>query len=293
MNKKHVLLENGETIHYLEQGNGPTVLILIHGNLSSGVYFKPLLEKLPENIKVYAPDLRGFGDSSYHQQISSLKELALDVKLFMDQLQISQAHLLGWSLGGGVAMEFAALYPEAINSLILMNSTTHKGYPIFKKDATGKPVIGEVYQSSQELANDPVQVKPMIDAINAKNGAIIKYVYDLLIYTNNKPNEEDYQLFIAETLKQRNLADVDYALATLNMSNQPNFYRQGDNTISNIKCPVLHFWGINDKTVLEYMVLENINALENSKYVRFEDCGHSPIVDKLDELTKEILAFIQ
>jgi len=292
--KKNVLLANGETLSYLEHGSGPKTLILLHGNLSSSVYYQPLLQRLPLDLHTIAIDLRGFGDSTYHARVGSLKELAADVALFMDALKITKAAICGWSLGGGVAMEFAAAFPQKTTKLILIDSTTHKGYPIFKKNAAFQPQIGVPYASAEEMANDPLQVKPVTDAILAGNAAFMAYIYDLTIYSNRKPLPEDNKVYIAETMKQRNLADVDFALACLNMGVEPNFYRPGADTMKNIKCPVLHFWGTLDKTVPEYMVLDNIKALEKqSRYVKFEDCGHSPLVDKPDELTAAILNFIQ
>ncbi|HBT59441.1 MAG TPA: alpha/beta hydrolase [Acholeplasmataceae bacterium] len=294
MGKKYIELKNGETYAYLEKGSGDNVLILIHGNLSSGLYFKPLMDRLPDDIHVFSLDLRGFGDSSYQNPYHSLKELATDVKLFMSALKIEKASIAGWSLGGGVAMEFASIHHSSIDKLILINSTTHKGYPIFKKDESNAPIFTMGYKDKDEMAKDPVQVKPMLEALATQNKFFMSYVYDLTIYSNHKPTQEDNDLYIKETLKQRCLVDADWALANLNMSDIPNLYHKGDGTIKQIKAPVLLFWGAMDKTVPEYMVLDNYNALKNqSKYIRFESCGHSPLVDKPDELKEEIYDFIK
>lgn len=293
MNKKTVVLPNQETIAYLEQGSGNQHLLLIHGNFSSSVYYLPLLKHLPKNLHVIAPDLRGYGDSSYHQRFCSLKELAGDILALMASLQIKKAVIAGWSLGGGVAMEFAAMHPEMTEKLILINSTSHAGYPVFKKDETGKMKVGEIYQSADEMASDPIQVKPLLDALAAKNAAFVKYIFDLTIYTVNKPLEADNELYIQESLKQRNLPDADYALATLNMGNGHNFYRQGDNTIGHVTMPTLHIWGDKDITVPELMIQANIAGIKGkSTYIRYENCGHSPLVDKPEELTKNIVDFI-
>ncbi|MFH0767594.1 MAG: alpha/beta hydrolase [Bacillota bacterium] len=94
-------------------------------------------------------------------------------------------------------------------------------------------------------------------------------------------------------MKQRNLIDADWALANLNMSDIHNFYNAGTQNINKIKCPVLHTWGTKDIVVPEYMVKENIKALEkNSTLIVYENCGHSPLVDVPDQLTKDILKFI-
>ncbi|HKL61330.1 MAG TPA: alpha/beta hydrolase [Acholeplasma sp.] len=294
MGKKYIELKNGETYAYLEKGTGDKVLILIHGNLSAGIYYKPLMDRLPDDVHAYALDLRGFGDSSYLNPFNSLAELATDVKLFMNQLKIEKATIVGWSLGGGIAMEFASRHQKSVDKLILINSTTHKGYPIFKKDDSNAPIFTQGYETKEKMATDPVQVKPMLEALATQNKFFMSYVYDLTIYTNHKPQQEMNDIYIKETLKQRCLVDADWALASLNMSDTPNLYQKGDNGIKHIEADTLMFWGALDKTVPEYMVLDNYNALKpKAKYIRYESCGHSPLVDKPDELTEEILKFIK
>jgi len=106
MEKRQIVLKNGEVIHYLEQGQGSQTLVLIHGNFSSSLHFSPLLERLPKDIKVLVPDLRGYGDSSYFRRITSLAELAEDVYLFMQAKLIKKAFVVGWSLGGVILKLF-------------------------------------------------------------------------------------------------------------------------------------------------------------------------------------------
>ncbi len=294
MKKRQIVIKNGEVIHYLEQGQGPKTILLIHGNFSSGMHYTPLIERLPKDYKVIAPDLRGYGDSSYYRRISSLADFADDIKLLMDAKQIENAYIVGWSLGGGVALEFAAKYPKSVLKMILINSTTHRGYPIFKKGENGQFLVGQVYQSPEELATDPIQVVPLLNAQKDKNFPLMSFIFDQTIYTVKKPSAEDNTIWINESLKQRNLIDADWALANLNMSDQHNFYNAGTQNISKIKTEILHTWGDKDIVVPQYMVLENVKALEKySKLKVYPNCGHSPLVDVPDELTKDILDFIK
>lgn len=293
MEKQFVTLNNGETYAYIEQGKGNKYLLLVHGNVSSSVYYKPLLERLPDDIHVFAMDLRGFGDSSYERPIESLKDFADDLYLFMEKLDIPKADVLGWSLGGGVVMEFAVKYKDKLDKLILLNSASHKGYPVFKKDENNQMLIGQIYESKEAMAKDPVQVLPLLMAYQTKNIDLLKTIYNMTIYNINKPNDEDFNLYIEETLKQRNLVDVDYALANLNMSNQSNLYADGDNTIKDLQAPTLIIWGTHDLTVPEMMVKDNVDAIPNNTLVKFDQCGHSPLVDKPDKLTETILNFIK
>ncbi len=293
MEKRQIVLKNGEVYHYLEQGQGDQVIILIHGNFSSSLFYTPLLERLPKNVRVLAPDLRGYGDSSYYRRIKNLSDFAEDIHLFMRAKEIDKAHIIGWSLGGGVALEFAAAYPTKTERVVLINSSTHKGYPIFKKNEKGLPQVGQTYISPEEMGEDTIQVKPLLEAQKNGNFDFIKLIFDMTIYTVNKPSEEDNKLWINESLKQKNLIDADWALANQNMSSVHNFYNAGTNSISKIKAKILHTWGKQDITVPEYMVLDNFNALkEHSTLVVYDQCGHSPLVDAPDKLAEDIIKFL-
>ena len=293
MEKRQIVLKNGEVYHYLEQGNGERVLLLIHGNFSSSLFYKPLLERLPNDVKVLVPDLRGYGDSTYYRRIKSLNDFAEDLKFFMEGKGIKIADIIGWSLGAGVALEFAASHPEMTNKVVLINGSTHRGYPIFKKDDKGVPQVGQAYLSPEEMGEDPIQVKPLLEAQKNKNFDFVNMIFDKTIYTVNKPNEEDNKVWINEALKQRNLIDADWALANQNMSSSHNFYNPGTNQISNVKAHILHTWGKQDITVPEYMVLDNYNALKKiSKLVVYDQCGHSPLVDVPDNLANDIKQFL-
>lgn len=294
MEKRQVVLKNGEVISYLEQGIGEKTILLIHGNFSSSLHYTPLLKRLPKDIKVLAPDLRGYGDSSYYRRITSMIDFADDIYQFMQAKLIKKAFVVGWSLGGGVALELAAKHPEAVEKLVLINSTTHQGYPIFKKNEQGIPMVGQVYSSADELGQDLIQVVPLLHAQKNNDFNVMSFIFDKTIYTVNKPSVEDNKLWINESLKQKNLIDADWALATLNMSDVHNFYNAGNQNILKIKCPVLHTWGKKDIVVPEYMILQNVKALEKLSTLKiYENCGHSPLVDVPDELTHDILNFIQ
>ena len=292
MDKKKVVLPNNEEYFYLEVKNDHPALILIHGNMSSSIHYLPLIERLKDQFHIYAMDLRGFGDSSYLTPIETLEDFAEDIKLFMDELDIPNANIAGWSTGGAIALKFASKYPKKTNKIVLIESASYRGYPIFRKDENNQPIIGEYYKSKEELANDMVQVLPMKFAFENKDSNTVKAIWEALIYTNHIPDIETYNLYIDETIKQRNLIDLDYALTTFNMSNFSNGMNNGDGTITKVTQPVLSIWGDQDKVVLEYMIDETIEALKDSKKVVLKDSGHSPLTDKPDELANEINNFL-
>ena len=272
--KKFVELGNGEKYAFIETGKGAP-LLLIHGNMSSGVHFSPILPALAEKFHCFAPDLRGFGDSSYNKPFGSLKELAGDVKLFADRMGLKEAYA----------------EPQFVKAVFSIEGASHKGYPIFKKDEKGMPIVGSLYSSPDEMGEDPVQVKPVSLAFAAKNFQATDALWKATIYVVNKPSQKDNEILINETMKQVCLNELDWSLANINMSDSPNFYQKGDDTIKNVVCPCAFTSGELDMVVPRYMVMENVNAVKNSKLLAYEKCGHSPLVDCPDRLIKDITEF--
>ena len=62
-------------------------------------------------------------------------------------------------------MQFTANHPTFVEKLILVESVGMKGYPIFKKDINGQPIVSSLVKTKEEIAQDPVQIAPVLDAI--------------------------------------------------------------------------------------------------------------------------------
>lgn len=294
LTKKTIKIANGETLAYIEEGNPKNkTLLLVHGNFSSGMHYYRAIKNLSPEFHIIAPDMRGFGDSSYNNRISTLKELGDDLILLLDALKIDKAFVLGWSLGGGVVMEMAAHHPDRVEKLVLVASTTHRGYPVFKKDKNMQQILGEVYESPEEMGTDPVQVLPLLTAQKNQDFEAMSQAYQAMFLV--EPEEEEKEMMIKEALKQVNLIDADWAISTINMSDKPSAYNKGEGTITQIKCPVLHLWGMKDLWLApEYMTLDNYTALKSqSTIIRYTECGHIIFIDKEEESTKDIIKFLK
>lgn len=104
--------------YYQEKGEGEA-LILLHGNGENSDYFSDQIEEFSKYYHVYALDTRGHGRTPRGDQPFTIRQFAQDLLEFMDEHQIQQAHLLGFSDGGNIALVFALEYPERIHKLIL------------------------------------------------------------------------------------------------------------------------------------------------------------------------------
>ncbi len=293
MDKKTITLNHGETLAYVERGDVKNpVLLLLHGNMSAGSHFEPVFEGFEKHFRIIAPDLRGFGDSTYHTPIESLDDFAEDVRQLMDELHIYDAHVAGWSTGGGVAMSLAADHPERVKTLVLIESAPHTGYPVFKKDENMQPVIGDIYKTKDEMAQDPVQVKPIADALERGDEAFMRMLWQNGIFNVSTPDEGMFTRFIAETMKQRNLVDVDWALMTFNISDAYNGLVEGDGRIKNITMPVLAFHGEKDLVIPRGLFDALVATLKHVEPVIWENGSHAPLVDDPQRFIDTVTAFL-
>ena len=103
---------------YLEQGDGEP-LILLHGNGESSDYFKHQMPVFSQRYHVFAVDTRGHGQTPRGTEPFTLSQFADDLRDFLDAQGIAQAHILGFSDGGNIALLFALRYPERVKTLIL------------------------------------------------------------------------------------------------------------------------------------------------------------------------------
>lgn len=120
---------NGVALHYEITGQGEP-LILIEGlGTATWLWWKQVPE-LSRRFRVVAYDLRGSGWSDKPDEPYSIPMFADDLARLMDALRIKQAHVLGISLGGYVAQEFAIRYPHKVKRLILCSTSTNGPHAI-------------------------------------------------------------------------------------------------------------------------------------------------------------------
>lgn len=112
---------HGHRVGYRSGGSGP-VIVLVHGMAGSSETWRSVLPTLAERFTVIAPDLVGHGASEKLRGDYSLGAFASGVRDLMLALGHESATVVGQSLGGGVAMQFAYQFPERCERLVLVSS---------------------------------------------------------------------------------------------------------------------------------------------------------------------------
>lgn len=121
MDEIRTVLLHGHQLSYLDQGHGPAVLF-VHGLLGSRHTWAAVTQRLVADHRVIAPDLFGHGDSAKPVGDYSLSAHAASLRDLLDRLEIDRVTVVGHSLGGGIAMQFAYLFPDRVDRLVLVSS---------------------------------------------------------------------------------------------------------------------------------------------------------------------------
>lgn len=105
-------------------------VVFVHGNVSSSLFWQPIMLGLPAEVDAVAIDLRGFGASETLpvDATRGVRDFSDDVASVIDALGLGAVHLVGWSMGGGVVMQLLLDRPELVASLTLESTVSPYGF---------------------------------------------------------------------------------------------------------------------------------------------------------------------
>ena len=185
---------NGLSLYYETHGTGRP-LILLHGGLGSGEMFGPLLPTLSEDHQVIVPDLQGHGRTADIDRPLDIRLMADDVAALINHLGLDRPDVVGYSLGGGVALQTAIKYPHLVRRLVAASAN-------IRRDAIYPEMLGQqaqvgaaaaeymkdtpMYQLYQRVAPRPEDFPRLLDKIGAamaKDFDFTKEVRDVQVPT--------------------------------------------------------------------------------------------------------------
>jgi len=245
----------GQTIRYIEAGQGPTV-ILLHGLGSVKEVWAANIGALSAKYHVYALDQIGFGRSDKPLLEYKIATFADFLHAFMQSQNLSKATLVGNSLGGWIALDFAARHPDMVDRLVLVDSA---GLPWGKAAAVdlNPASLGDMRALLESLFYD----KKMVTEELASQA-----------FTNHVRNNDAYTI-------QRTLAGF-----------AQNQFEDGK--LSSIHAPTLVVWGREDELIPVSSGEKFRDGIPQAKLVVFEHCGHVPQVEKPAEFNKTLIDFL-
>lgn len=119
------------TVNVLQiDGRDGVPVVLVHGNVSSALFWQQLMLDLPDGYRPVAIDLRGFGDTDPEPVDASrgIRDYSDDVRSTLTALGLTGVHIVGWSMGGGVVLQCLRDDPSTIVSVTLVNPVSPYGF---------------------------------------------------------------------------------------------------------------------------------------------------------------------
>jgi pimeloyl-ACP methyl ester carboxylesterase len=169
----HYAEVNGINLYFEMHGAGRP-LILLHGGLGSGEMFGPVLPALAERHQVIAVDLQGHGRTADIDRPIDMRLMADDIAALIDHLGLDKPDLVGYSLGGGVALHTAAKYPAIVGRLVVVSANIRRNaiYPeMLAQQGQVSAAAAEfmkdtpMYQLYQRVAPHPGDFPRLLDKI--------------------------------------------------------------------------------------------------------------------------------
>ena len=171
----HYAEVNGLNLYYETHGAGRP-LILLHGGLGSGEMFGPILPALAERHQVIAPDLQGHGRTADIDRPIDVRLMADDIAALIGHLGLDEPDLVGYSLGGGVALQTAIKYPAMVRRLVAASANIRRD-AIYPEMLAQQGQVGAaaaefmtdtpMYQLYQRVAPRPEDFPRLLDKMGA------------------------------------------------------------------------------------------------------------------------------
>ncbi|PRX27336.1 4,5:9,10-diseco-3-hydroxy-5,9,17-trioxoandrosta-1(10),2-diene-4-oate hydrolase [Paraburkholderia sp. BL18I3N2] len=262
---KYVRTSTGLDLHYYDLGHGAPV-IFVHGSgpgASGHSNFKGNYRVFAERgYRVIIFDLPGYGLSSKPEDqeyeldffVESLKEL-------VDRLEIGPCVLVGNSLGGAIAIKYALDRPEGVTRLVLMGP-------------------GGLEERERYFQMEGIQRMMKDFAMDALDREGMRRLLSILVFDSSHVTDE--------LLSERVPVCATQPKTVLSTMRVPNL----SDRLREIKCPVLGFWGSDDKFCPVEGALKVLRDCDDARFLLVNQCGHWVMVEHRELFNRTCLEFL-
>lgn len=279
-------------IHYRDEGpaDAPTLLAL-HGSYSSLHTWEHWVDELSDEFRIVRLDMPGFGLTGPRTDGKhTLSYLINTVEAFCDELSLSDIHLAGSSLGGGVAWRLTVDRPDLVKRLLLIN-------------AGGATLLSQLAQNITTSGSDliPRYVTPrmmirilLYDAYgdNSKvTSELVNRYYDLLLRTGNRRAV----LEVAEHYIEHydgEASDFHVHIPKLPSQHTPHPHIWDEYEISEVSVPTLFQWGTEDEWLPLSFGQQLADRVPDTEFITYEGIGHLPMEESPTETATDATAFM-
>jgi len=264
-----IVQTSGGRISYREVGSiGPTVLCLHEGSPGADGWssFGPPAQALSDRFRVIVPDQPGFGDSPTGPESAEGYQptCARTMAELLGALGIRRAHVVGNSLGGGVALMMALDHPELIDRLVLIGPWTSGVGGARSALPPGVQLLLEYYPG------------PSVEKMRA--------LVEALVYDTGAPDDE-----AVEARYQASLVP-EHENGFLQTLRSPAVEQS---RLAELENDVLLLWGRDDQFCPTEDAIRYLELLPSSTLVVFPRCGHSVHLERPDDFRAQVCSFLE
>ncbi|MFL5298898.1 MAG: alpha/beta fold hydrolase [Anaeromyxobacteraceae bacterium] len=263
-------------IHYEEAGAGPNVFVFVHGNFGSWRWWQPMFDRLPPGYRAYAPDLRGCGETpgGGSGEAYEIPQLAEDLLAFVEALGVRSFHLVGHSLGGGVALQFALAHPERVKSLTLVAPAPAAGLEVMRAGSSPSAVLLKAFNPENAGSMAVLQASYGVHHALGTNRLMLGRALAKMMPSATL--ERAARSSLLHDAAQMSAAAVVGFLKALHRWNVADL-------LWTLHIPTLIVAGGKDGLVPQAALEEMANQLPRGRLVVWPDVGHSAQVERPDE----------
>ncbi|RPI84507.1 MAG: alpha/beta hydrolase [Chloroflexi bacterium] len=256
-------LSQQQTLHYLDPNpDGAQGIFLLHG---LGASAESWLLQIPALVRAgyrpIAPDMRGFGKSTYPGSLN-IQSMAADLAALHKHLGLPAVHVVGISMGGTVALQYAIDFPECVRKLVLTNTFAH----IRPKNAAYY-----IYYAYRFFLVHTLGLKAQARAVSYR------------IFP--KPEQEQLRSVLIDQIVQSDPRAYRAALRSLARFNVTHRLKE-------IKAPTLVITGAEDSTIAPSVQEKMADGILGAKMVVIPGAGHAVSVDSPNQFNKILMDFL-
>jgi 4,5:9,10-diseco-3-hydroxy-5,9,17-trioxoandrosta-1(10),2-diene-4-oate hydrolase len=260
-------LPNGLRIHYNQAGSGSRTVVFLHGSgpgASGHSNFKLNYPWLAERgWQCIVPDLPGYGLSSKPADREYVLDFFVEtLHAFLQTLGVTRCVLVGNSLGGAIAMKYTLDHPEAVSQLVMMGP-------------------GGLEERETYFRMEGIQRMMADFAGGVLDREGMRGLLQLLVF--------DPQHVTEALLDERVPVVAQQPKEVLSTMRVPNLSPR----LSEIHCPVLGFWGTNDRFCPASGATKVLDGCRNAEFVLVNRCGHWVMVEHAEMFNQTLLGFLQ
>jgi pimeloyl-ACP methyl ester carboxylesterase len=255
--KSRTIKIDGRDVLYYTAGQGEP-LVVLHGGGGDARTWLSNMEVLAEKYEVFAPDLPGFGGSARLDGNYYIPELTRFVNKFTEKLGLEKFYLMGHSLGGGIALNFAITYPDNIKKLVLVSSLC----------------LGREIALWVRLFSLPAFIKSV--------GQVFMGVMASVKWIVSQLNPARYIMALSPAAMTVGSSISTFREQTLSLEKR----------LPEVKMPTLLVWGSRDPVVPVMQAYRAALAIPNCQVKVFEKRGHNVHRDELQEFSSILRRFL-